>query len=149
MLFRSNALFFLDLAGQFWRVQEEEEESVSQEIRISSPQDQRLRWTLGAYYYRSTFDRTTDDRINPLTTYPSQWNPANSAQQNNAATFTAVTKNTAVFGALEFDFTDSLTGTIEARYAREKLSREEYTYFPPPFFAPTGGGKAEATFDKI
>ena len=144
-----NALSFLDLAGQFWRVQEEEEESVSQEIRISSPQDQRLRWTLGAYYYRSTFDRTVDDRINPLTTFPSQWDPANSAQQNNAATFTSVTKNTAVFGALEFDFTDSLTGTIEARYARETLSREEFTYFPAPFFAPSGGGKAEATFDSV
>ncbi len=142
-------LAVVDLNGQFWRVQEEEEESFSQEIRISSPQDQRLRWTLGAYYYDSTFDRTADDRMNPMTSYPSQWDPANAQRQNNAATFTASTKNTAIFGSIEFDFTDSLTGTIEARYAREKLSREEYTYFPPPFFAPSGGGKAEATFDSV
>ena len=144
-----NALFFLDLAGQFWRVQEEEEESFSQEIRISSPQDQRLRWSLGAYYYDSTFDRTTDDRINPMTNFPSQWNPANAQQQNNAATFTSTTENTALFGSIEFDFTERLRGTLEARYARETLAREEYSYNPPPFFAPTGGGMAEETFDSV
>jgi outer membrane receptor protein involved in Fe transport len=142
-------LAVVDLNGQFWRVQKEEDESFSQEIRISSPQDRRFRWSLGAYYYDSTFDRTVDDRMNPRTSYPSQWNAANAQQQNNAATFSAMTENTAIFGSIEYDFTDKLRGTFEARYASEKLTREEFTYYPAPFFAPSGGGKVDETFDSV
>ncbi|GIR71723.1 MAG: hypothetical protein CM15mP74_29740 [Halieaceae bacterium] len=34
------------------------------------------------------------------------------------------TENTAIFGSIEFDFTDSLTGTIEVRHATDKIESD-------------------------
>ena len=119
---------FFDLAGSFWRVQEEEEETFSQELRLSSAADQRFRWSVGAYWFESDFDQTVDDRIAPLTSYEFLLDPTQSEQRPNSYPEARTTENTAIFGSLEMDFTDSLTGTIEMRYATDKIDAEYLSY---------------------
>ena len=54
--------------------------------------------------------------IAPLTSFDYPLDPAQSEQRRLSLMRT--TENTAIFGSIEFDFTDSLTGTIEVRHDR-------------------------------
>jgi len=134
---------FFDLAGSFWRVQAEETETFSQELRLSSSADQRLRWSVGAYWYDSEFKQTVDDRIAPLTSFDFLLDPAQSEQRPNSYPEVRNTENTAIFGSVEFDFTDSLTGTIEVRHATDKIEADYLSY------AFTSGDKFEEEFDSF
>ena len=134
---------FFDLAGAFWRVQAEETETFSQELRLSSSADQRLRWSVGAYWYDSEFKQTVDDRIAPLTSFDFLLDPAQSEQRPNSYPEVRNTENTAIFGSVEFDFTDSLTGTIEVRHATDKIEADYLSY------AFTSGDKFEEEFDSF
>ena len=134
---------FFDLAGAFWRVQAEETETFSQELRLSSSADQRLRWSVGAYWYDSEFKQTVDDRIAPLTSFDFLLDPAQSEQRPNSYPEVRNTENTAIFGSVEFDFTDSLTGTIEVRHATDKIESDYLSY------AFTSGDKFEEEFDSF
>lgn len=80
-----------------------EDEDVSFEIKLRSPADQRLRWLLGAFYYDQTqeFSDITFAGIDPVDT------------ENTV-------ENTAVFGSIEYDFTDQLSATFELRWFDEK-----------------------------
>ena len=121
---------FYSPTGQFWRVQEEEEETFSQELRLSSSVDQRLRWSVGAYWYDSEFEQTVDDRINPLTAFESQLDPSVSRQERNSFPEKTTVENFAIFGSVEFDFSDALTGTIEVRQATDEIESVFYPYLP-------------------
>ena len=134
---------FFDLAGSFWRVQAEEEETLSQELRLSSSADQRLRWSIGAYWYDSEFDQSVNDRIAPLTSFDYLLDPAQSEQRPNSYPLMRTTENTAIFGSIEFDFTDSLTGTIEVRHATDKIESDYRG------FAFTPGATFEEEFDSF
>ena len=134
---------FFDLAGSFWRVQAEETETFSQELRLSSSADQRLRWSIGAYWYDSEFEQTVDDRIAPLTSFDFLLDPAQSEQRPNSYPEVRTTENTAIFGSIEFDFSDSLTGTIEVRQATDKIEAEYLNY------AFVSGDKFEEEFDSF
>jgi outer membrane receptor protein involved in Fe transport len=84
----------------------------SMELRFSTPSDRRLRGTLGGYYFHAEndgFDITFADpegRFN--------------------FTDTSTTTNQAIFAMLEADLTDSLTVTLEGRYAEEEKERTEF-----------------------
>ena len=82
-----------------------DEEDWSIEARISSPQEQSVRWELGAFYYDQT--RESED-----------------FQIGNASTGfdSRSTENWAAFGLLAWDVTEKLTGTVELRYAEDKKS---------------------------
>ena len=121
---------FFDLAGSFWRVEAFEEETFSQELRLSSSADQRLRWSIGAYWYDSEFEQTVNDRIAPLTSFDYLLDPAQSEQRPNSFPLLRTTENTAIFGSLEFDFSDSLTGTVEVRHATDKIESTYYGFLP-------------------
>ena len=121
---------FYSPTGQFWRVQEEEEETFSQELRLSSSVDQRLRWSVGAYWYDSEFEQTVDDRINPLTSFEAALDPSVSRQEPNSFPEKTTVENFAIFGSVEFDFTDALTGTIEVRQATDEIESVFYPYLP-------------------
>lgn len=79
----------------------------SEEFRILTPRDARVRALFGAYYYQE------DDGFRTNHNY----------QRN--ATYLIDTedgvRNKSVFGLLEFDVTDRLTLTAEARYQDEKI----------------------------
>lgn len=80
----------------------------SQELRLNSPQDERLRWMLGGYYFdlKRKEDRTTFSLFG--------------VSGEDVPPFTV--ENYAVFGSLEYDFTDQLTVTVEGRRAWDKLA---------------------------
>lgn len=83
-------------------------EDFAQEIRLSSGADQRLRWTAGAYYYHleKLEERTT---FATFATLESEQPPEE-------------VDNVAVFGGIDYDFTDTLTGGVELRWNQDKLA---------------------------
>lgn len=84
----------------------------SQEIRISSPQDERFRWTAGAnYFYAYSPGGTVYGNI------------AFAGQFFTAAIQQTKVKTPAVFGAAYYDITDDLTLSVEARYQWDKISQ--------------------------
>lgn len=121
----------------------------SQEIRWSSPDDQRLRWEVGAYYLDwerfvslSTGVDTgagiirlerapTMDPSNPSTSFLADDN-------SNTAT--------AVFGQLNYDITDQLELSLAARYDEEDRVQD---VSPLQFPAGVPGARNSETFDKF
>ena len=85
------------------------------EIRYQSPEDRRFRWLIGAFYYDQ-----------------SKKSQEISFAFDRAANFTGPvraiegTTNTAVFGMIEYDFSDRLTGSFEIRSANEEKTLEEF-----------------------
>ncbi len=84
-------------------------ESWSQELRLTSPSDQRVRWVGGVYYLE--VDRDTDNVVHlpprPYTQVPS----ARTTESSEAS---------AVFGQTNIDLTDELELTLALRYDRER-----------------------------
>lgn len=102
------------------------DESISQEFRLASPQDQRLRWMVGAYYLDldnwvdaySGFPSTGPDGVfslgNPRGA-PGLFGAENPFVEESV-------ENRAVFGSVGFDITDQLTLSVELRYEEETLA---------------------------
>ncbi len=103
----------------------------SYELRLTAPQDRRLRWLGGVNFYTQEFTSSggggtastsclslvptlTDD---PTTCLPLTLVFGNTLQDSdNGDVF-------GVFGAVEYDFTDSLTLAVEARYQQDKITK--------------------------
>ncbi len=84
----------------------------SQNLRLLSPQEARLRGLVGAYYYEQNdgegFGLDTD------------WDAATLGQVNRFDSDDGV-ENWAVYGLIEFDATDRLTLSAEARYQEDTI----------------------------
>lgn len=120
--------------GSFWRLGTESRHDFSQELRISSPTDDRFRWTGGVYYFTGSNDTIRDDKVyaDPFVIVP-----------NGQATLTyRDLTNKAVFGGLEFDITDHWTITGEVRYAEDEIEQTTRAY---PAAAPPGGAQPDRT----
>lgn len=96
---------------QFMQVTQNLTRDVSQELRLTSPQDQSFRWTVGGNY----FDAHTPGG----TVYG---NSANGPNFSAAITQQDAT-TPAVFGAVYYDFTPELTLTVEGRYQWDKIKQ--------------------------
>ncbi|MCJ1962386.1 TonB-dependent receptor, partial [Novosphingobium mangrovi (ex Hu et al. 2023)] len=81
----------------------------SQEIRLTSAQTNRLRWTVGASYFTADYD---NGAIYGLNVFGS----GNSSTLRNQKP-----KTPAIFGALYFDITQDLTIGAEGRYQWDKI----------------------------
>lgn len=77
------------------------------EARVTSPQDQRLRYVLGISDYSQRYRRATAPTATQLT--PATYPPIDF--QDNTTT--------GVFGSLDYDITEDLTLSVEARYTDE------------------------------
>jgi outer membrane receptor protein involved in Fe transport len=96
----------------------------STELRFQSPAQESFRYLGGFYYYdRSFFLNSTRIDGGPST--------------NNG---TDLVKNWAVFGSLASDFSDDLTGTVELRYASDKIANNN------PVARPVRGTRIESKF---
>ncbi len=96
-------------------------EEISQELRITSPQEERFRWMVGAYYY--DLDSETNNRdlrtglgsaipgVPPFTSIFSA-GLINETQEK--------TENFAIFGEAGFDLTQDLKATFSGRYSWEE-----------------------------
>lgn len=111
-----------DNRGSFWRVQAEERSSFSQELRLSSPSDRAFRWLAGGYYFKDDADLIQNDKMNPLTIFPSAVDPSTAVLQRNSFTEFRTTENIAAFASVELDFNEQWTATAEARWAVDRLS---------------------------
>jgi iron complex outermembrane recepter protein len=122
--------FFSDQAQHQWL----EVEAVSQEIRYTSPAENRLRWILGGYViatdrFISTGNVFDDEsgvvpevKRDPLPLFAPQFTFLSDSQDNLAW---------AVFGELSYDLTDQLELSAALRYDRDE--RENTTETPQEF----------------
>ena len=123
------------LPGELLVYSEWEDTSFTQELRLTSPQEARLRWMIGAYYLDLTYGKrrsgfgcssTQSFFCNPV--FGPRFHGA-SARGAFGGAFgigtlldpdTTVT-NKAVFGSISYDITEQLTLSVEARRADEEL----------------------------
>lgn len=89
----------------------------SSELRLQSPANESFRYLVGAYYYGRKF---------PLISTRVDGGPSTDSGTDRV-------KNWAVFGSLAADFTDTLTGTVELRYAKDKISNRNATRVALPY----------------
>ena len=85
----------------------------NQEIRITSPQDARLRWTLGANYF--TVDAPSGGVGG---TFPFGTLRSSNITSNEVDTWAA-------FAGTQYDITDELTISVDARFQWDKISRQQ------------------------
>jgi iron complex outermembrane receptor protein len=113
-------------------------EAVSQEIRYTSPAENRLRWILGAYVIQTdrfistgnVFDNGTGEvprvKETPLPIFAPQFTFLSDSQDNLAW---------ATFGELSYDFTDRVEGSVALRYdndERENTTETPQVFIPDP-----------------
>ena len=99
----------------------EESETFTQELRVTSPADDRLRWVAGMFFMKEDVYR--DERvilglveIDPETNAVSERAPPGESGDAQDVTVDTV----AVFGQLDFDISPQLTATIGLRYTEDK-----------------------------
>lgn len=87
---------------------EVERSAWSGEVRLASPSSDRLRWQLGVFYF--------DNETTPTTFGLKQTEFGFDAIGGQSDV-----RNIAVFGGVELDVTDRLTGGVELRYASDRI----------------------------
>ena len=90
----------------FQTVVETELETVYQEFRITSADDQRLRWLAGVSYFEEEYYR---DRT----------------QNFSQPESTKTSDNYSIFGSVSYDFSERISGTFDARYQEETVELEQ------------------------
>ena len=100
----SNSTF---AGGTFNRVAVSDRAEWSTELLVSSEVESAIRWLGGVYLYQSRRD-FREDRLAGFT-----------VDQGEART-----DNWAVFGSVASDFSDTLTGTLELRYASDRIGND-------------------------
>lgn len=151
-----------------------DQEYFSQELRLVSSQDERLRWSAGLYYFDQTNSEPTllaldaGPAIDALGLPPEDitfllvsetgggnWvgirNPIlpQASFQDGSDLQTVILSESgatqySVFGSLEYDFSDRLTGTTELRYTYEERTLENV--FDTFFFSQPGLFKNDWSF---
>ena len=88
-----------------------EEETFTQEFRLVSKSDQRLRWTVGAWYKDTTIDQVIRGITDPR---------AQSGFDSLLVDEVSDVTQKALYGQIDFDFTDRLHGALGLRYFEEE-----------------------------
>jgi iron complex outermembrane receptor protein len=99
---------------------------LSQELRVTSTGESRLRWMGGGYFYHLNATTTTDGRNvgegAALQAALGAFGLPFIGTKSLLSVAKEETKNYAGFGQLQFDITSQLTSTFSARYSHEKKS---------------------------
>ena len=107
------------------------DESWSQELRLSSPQDKRLRWMVGAYYLDLTYGKEGLSAFPcPGAAGPFCFDPTIRARSGRGGrglfgpspAVAENVENQAIFGSVAYDLTEQLTVSLEFRYEEETLA---------------------------
>lgn len=114
-----------------------ESEDFSQEFRLVSEQDQRLRWLVGASYLELN---------NPGGTGVYGSTPLGNLVVSS--TFRSRSSTPAVFGGVYFDITPALTVSGELRYQRDSIFRQALTTAQGAVI-PGGGPRFNETFNSL
>jgi iron complex outermembrane receptor protein len=98
----------------------------SQELRLTSPSDQRFRWQIGFYILRFDRDQTSNIMVNTDNTLPRDTRSLKPPTGRNASLSydnpIYRTTNYAPFASIQFDATDQLHINLAGRYDTEKRS---------------------------
>jgi len=97
----------------------------TQELRLASPQADRLNWILGLYYFNERIVSDAFSATLPAGSVPAQTGPA--AQPGAAYSLTHYrhkAESGAAFGSATFDVTDAIKLTAGARWTRETKTLE-------------------------
>jgi len=136
-------------------------EEWSQELRFTSPKDQRLRWQVGGYYFHLTKEQRPGTAVGTLplpgdiglggdiglaavpggTTFaigsfvygPSALGGADLDPLGRTA-YEQKEESWSLFAMSEFDITDRLTGRLEGRVTEDHKRQEAYNYTPCNMF---------------
>jgi iron complex outermembrane receptor protein len=107
-----------------------EDESFTTELRLTSPQENRLRWMIGAYYLDLTYFKGGGQAGFPCPgTGPFCFDPTifQVSERGGRGLFgvnpviAENVENTSIFGSIAFDITDKLTVNLELRREEETL----------------------------
>jgi iron complex outermembrane recepter protein len=105
------------------------DENYSQELRLTSRSDQRLRWQMGFYYLHFERDQTSKisaDTLGDLPNNHDEIEPAGSAIPTLAYSNPQFeTDSWAPFASVQFDVTEQLQFNVAGRYDHEKRKVEE------------------------
>lgn len=97
-------------AGTNLRLEVRDRKEWSTELRLESPRNGRLRWLAGLFYYDRDLDASREHE---------QFTAGRVADVDLGRTYV---ENWAAFGSLTYRITDTLTGSLEVRYAEDRLS---------------------------
>ena len=102
----------LDLGNQFDSVMlgSREISSWSQEIRLASPREQRLRWLVGGSFFELEGTRTSGFKVSGLV-------------RSTSVGDIYETSTTGIFGSVEFDISDRWTASVEGRRQWDDVAR--------------------------
>ena len=106
------------------------DESWSQELRLSSPQDKRLRWMVGAYYLDLTYnnDGLSGFPCPGIGPWCRNFATGETYERGGRGSFgvnptvAEGVENQAIFGSVAYDITEQLTVSLEFRYEEETLA---------------------------
>jgi len=110
----------------------------SLEARVSSPQDQSLKWLVGGNYYNQEFIQSGSggDALSLCTTVISAPPPGERCTRNPFFTANSLLQNTdkikawGIFGSASYDITEEFTASFEGRYQYNKASTAILTAAP-------------------
>lgn len=97
-------------AGTNLRLEVRNRKEWSTELRLESPRNGRLRWLAGLFYYDRDLDASREHEV---------FTAGRIADVDLGRTYV---ENWAVFGSLTYRITDTLTGSLEVRYAEDRLA---------------------------
>jgi iron complex outermembrane recepter protein len=90
----------------------------TQELRLSSPQADRLNWILGLYYFNEKIDSNSYSATLPAGSVPALAGSTATAAYSLTA-YHHKAESGAAFGSATYDFTDAFKLTVGARWTRE------------------------------
>lgn len=127
----------------------EDYSQVSQELRLASPEDQKVSWLAGLFYQGSTLD--FHDKVH----VPSDSFIATALQSSllrGASTqrqFHQETDLESVFGQLTWNFTDTSRVLLGARYTQESKDASRHQYHVTPTGTELAQGTAADPYNKL
>ncbi|MCB1596554.1 MAG: TonB-dependent receptor [Gammaproteobacteria bacterium] len=99
-------------AGSFYQLDEDKSETFTQELRVTTPQDARVRGTFGFYFLDIKAWEVYNRKV---------LSSGVSALQTIANLTTQRVQNRAVFGGIDVDINDRLTVGLEGRYSSDDV----------------------------
>jgi outer membrane receptor protein involved in Fe transport len=115
--------------GSINRIQEEEYEQFSQELRLVSPGGETLDWIVGAYFQTSELDVSkTNTDLDFLLSGPLSVIPLVGTAPGLPSIFDQDSESWAVFGQITWQFADRLRTSLGLRYNEETKELDKQTF---------------------
>ncbi len=117
------------------QVNEQTGTRMSQEIRLASQGDSRLKWMVGAFWeetedYWDWYSRTENYTDTPSWQYVNYYYGVEATEDYYGEIYNARTTQTALFGEMSYELTPELTVAVGARWFEYDRDRNEQKFWP-------------------